>query len=217
VSTGVTDPVSTHLAALARTLRGPAGLRRSMIAETRDGLRDAVAAHEDGGLGPAEAAARAVRDFGAVAEIAPLYQEELTARQGRRTALLLAVAYPGLMLGWGLLWKGGIGWTGPAVPLVSALARMQDVASWAVGLAALAAAGLGFRRRPPRGLVAAVAGIGAAGTVVCGGAAVVMIVGSGLTDSAVTDPVALIAYGISAAALVVTSCSVARTVRVLRA
>lgn len=214
-----TDPVADHVHALGRALRGPTRLRRSMLAETRDGLRDAAAAHEDGGLPTAEAAARAVRDFGPVREIAPLYQDELAARQGRRTAALLAVSYPGLMLGWSLLWKGGIGWSGPSIPLISELAVLQDVVSWVVGIAALAALLLTFRRRPQRTTALAIGAIGLAGTVLCGGAAAVMILGSGRADSLVviTDPVAPIAYGVSAAVLVVTLWSVTRTLRSARA
>ena len=169
------DVVAEHVAELERRLRGPSRLRRSMVAETRDGLRDAAAAHEDGGLTPSEAAARAVRDFGAVREIAPLYQDELTARQGRRTALLLAVAYPGLSVGWSLLWQSGKGWSDPPGQLVSALARMQDVVSAGVGIAALVALVLTFRRAAPRGLATMIGAIGGVGIVLCGGAAGVMI------------------------------------------
>ncbi len=213
------DPIAAHVDALARALRGPSTLRRSIVDETCDGLRDAAAAHEQGGLPARDAAARAVRDFGAVEEIAPLYQDELAARQGRRTALLLVVAYPGLMLGWSLLWKGGIGWSGPAVPLISALAQVQGVASWCVGIAALVALVRSFCRDTARGPALAACAIGLAGTVVCGGAAAVMILGSGPADSAVlvTDPVAPVAYGVSAAVLVITVRSVVRTVRAARA
>jgi hypothetical protein len=203
-----TDAVTEHMAELGRRLRGPARLRRSILAETRDGLRDAAAAHEDGGLAPAAAASRAVRDFGAVGEIAPLYQDELTARQGRRTAVLLAVTYPGLALGWSLLAQGGGGWTRPPTPLVAVLARLQDAVSWGVGIAALVALALTFRRRPPRRLAAAIAALGAAGTVLCGGSAAVMVAGNGRPD-----PLSVVAYGISAAALVITVWSAARTLR----
>ena len=207
------DPVADHVHALGRALRGPSRLRRSMLAETRDGLRDATAAHEEGGLPTAEAAARAVRDFGPVREIAPLYQDELAARQGRRTAVLLAVSYPGLMVGWSLLWEGGIGWSGPSIPLVSALAVLQDVVSWVVGIAALAALMATFRRRSPRRTAMAVGTIGVVGTALCGGAAAVMILGSGRAGS----PALVTGYGVSAAVLVVTLWSVTRTLRAARA
>lgn len=95
----IQDPVDRHLAELERTLRGPARVRRSMLREARDGLHDAVAAHRTDGLAPQEAAVRAVREFGSVREIAPLYQHELVARQSRWAALLLLVAFPGMTFG----------------------------------------------------------------------------------------------------------------------
>lgn len=59
----MTDLVDAHVDALGRELRGPARLRRDMLAEVRAGLRDAAERGD-----PAEA----IREFGSVAELAPL-------------------------------------------------------------------------------------------------------------------------------------------------
>lgn len=212
-----TDLLDTHVDDLARRLRGPGRLRRSMLAETRDGLHDAAAAYRDAGLPVTDAAARAVADFGTVADLAPLFQQELTARQGRRTALVLAVVFPVVVLSWDLLWKGGIGWTGPSVPLITWLAHLQDVVSWSMGALGLALLALSFHRGvPPRHIALTAGAVGAVGAALAGGAAVLMIFGFGPGNSelAVTDPVAPVAYGFSAVALLVVVGSVVRTVRV---
>lgn len=209
-----TDMVDTHVAELARTLRGPGRVRRSMLAETRDGLHDAAAAYRDAGLPAEDAAARAVSDFGTVAELAPLYQDELTARQGRRAALVLAIVFPAVVLGWDLLWKDGIGWRGPSIPTITWLAHLQEVVSWSIGALAAAVLALTFRRGiAPRHLAVAAGVIGTVGALLAGGAAVVMIFGFDRSNSEVflIDPVAPVAYGCSAAALVVISWTVIRT------
>ncbi|TWF78658.1 hypothetical protein FHX44_114581 [Pseudonocardia hierapolitana] len=173
--TAVFDPVSAHVAELDHALRGPAAVKRSMIAEVRDGLADAVADHRDRGLDPERAAAAAVREFGSVREVAPLLQEELTARQGRRTALLLLLSFPALLLIWDVLWKSGHGWSVPPTPTVSVLARAVDVLTVLIAAAALALLLATFRGRPlPRwvtGLTGLVAALGVAG---CGGMSLVM-------------------------------------------
>jgi hypothetical protein len=173
--TAVFDPVSAHVAELDHALRGPAAVKRSMIAEVRDGLADAVADHRDRGLDPERAAAAAVREFGSVREVAPLLQEELTARQGRRTAFLLLLSFPAMLLAWDLLWKTGRGWSAPPTPTVSTLARAVDVLTVLIAAAALALLLATFRGRPlPRwvtGLTGLVAALGVAG---CGGMSVAM-------------------------------------------
>jgi hypothetical protein len=173
--TAVFDPVAAHVAELDRALRGPAAVKRSMIAEVRDGLADAVADHRDRGLDPERAAAAAVREFGSVREVAPLLQEELTARQGRRTALLLLLSFPAMLLAWDLLWKTGHGWSAPPTPMVSTLARAVDVLTVLIAATALALLLATFRGRPlPRwvtGLTGLVAALGVAG---CGGMSVAM-------------------------------------------
>jgi hypothetical protein len=210
------DPVARHVAELALALRGPARVRRSMLAETRDGLHDAAAAYREGGL-PVEQAARcAVRDFGSVGEIAPLYQEELLARQSRWAALQLTVVFPAMVLAWDLLWRSGLGWKGPSVPLVSVLARLQDVASWGVAAVALGLLLCTFHRGfAPRRLAWGAGMLGAIGVLVCGGSAVVMALSSGVAEPGylVTGPVPAVAYGCSATVLVLVARSVVRTLR----
>jgi hypothetical protein len=169
IEPGAVDPVAAHVAALERALHGPARARRSMIDEIRDGLRDAEAAHRAEGVDPHRAAAQAVRDFGAVHEIAPLMQEELTARQARWAALLLAAAFPALVEGWDLLWVVTGDWKpAPTPPVVLALAGTQDTVSYGIAVAALVLLAATFRRVvTPRWITAAVGLMGALGAVAC--------------------------------------------------
>jgi hypothetical protein len=83
--------IDAYVADLGRTLRGPRRAKADLLREARDGLCDAAAAHMDAGLDADAAQRRAVADFGAVPEIAPHYQAELAAAQGRRTALLICL------------------------------------------------------------------------------------------------------------------------------
>ncbi|WP_214103000.1 permease prefix domain 1-containing protein [Acrocarpospora catenulata] len=131
----VTDSVDEYADSLRRALRGPGRLKRDMVAEVRDGLRDAADAYRAEGLGPREAERRAVAEFGSVAEIAPEFQRELTAGQGRRTALLLFLTVPAVAVLWTVIWKffpaGPVsvhpGWYGP-------VARAVDLIQLATGL-----------------------------------------------------------------------------------
>lgn len=198
----VTDPVDRHLAELERRLSGPSRTRRSMLREARDGLVDAVAAHRRCGLDAHEAAAKAVRDFGSVREIAPLYQDELVARQGRWAALLLLVVFPGLTLGWGMLWRLGVRWESePASNLVVALARLQDTASAVVAVVALVLLAVTFRRAAPARQVAVLVSLtGVVGAVVCGGTGLVMNLANGSAGRELVEanPYAVPAFGCSA-------------------
>jgi hypothetical protein len=185
-------------------------MRRSMLAEARDGLRDAA---EAGGC-----AARAVREFGTVAELAPQYQAELTAAQGRRTAVLVAVLFPVLLIGWNVLWTHGVAWTSPAPPppLVTAMAGTQDVASAVVAALALAVLVATLRRRADPRLLAVGAGVvGLAGALFCGGAAVVMNVANGPATMAMleTNPLAAPAMLLSGLALVAVLVTAGRALR----
>ncbi|MFD0905748.1 permease prefix domain 1-containing protein, partial [Actinomadura sediminis] len=99
--------IDAHVAALAAALHGPARTKARMLTEVRDGLTDAADALAATGL-PADAAARrAVRDFGAVADVAPEFQRELTIAQARRTALAAALSAPVLLLCWRLAGTDG--------------------------------------------------------------------------------------------------------------
>jgi hypothetical protein len=173
--TATTDPVGAHVAELDRALHGPAAMKRSMIAEVRDGLADAVSRHRDRGLDPQHAAAEAVREFGPVREVAPLLQEELTARQGRRTAQLIVVTFPALLLAWDALWMTGNAWVSPASPTVALLARAVDVLTVLITAAALVLLLTTFRSGPlPRWVTSLTGLVAAVGVAGCGGMSLVM-------------------------------------------
>jgi hypothetical protein len=102
--------IERYVDGLARALRGPRRLRADLIAEARHSLLDAADAHLDAGMRPADAAQRAVDEFGTYAEILPGYQAELAVAQGRRTALWMCTALPVMHLLAPLMW-----WQGPWV------------------------------------------------------------------------------------------------------
>jgi hypothetical protein len=173
--TSATDPVTAHVAELDRLLHGPGTMKRSMINEVRHGLHDAAAACRASGLDPEQAAVVAVQDFGEVREIAALMQAELTARQGRRTAQLLVVTFPAMLLAWDVLWKAGAGWSTPPPAAVAVLARAVDILTVLITAAALALLLATFRGRPLSGRVTWLTGLVAAlGVLGCGGLSVVM-------------------------------------------
>ncbi|OLT11070.1 hypothetical protein BJF78_27835 [Pseudonocardia sp. CNS-139] len=194
-------PVGQHVAALERALHGPGRVRRSMVREVRDGLDDAVDAYCRGGLDPDAAAAQAVRDFGPVHEIAPQMQEELAARQGRRTAALVMVAFPGLVIAWDVVWRSGTAWhPGEIAPVSLVMARLEDVTAIVGGLAGLVLVVAGFLRLVPQRLVTALAGLLAGvGGLVCAGAAVLMNVASPTSSASLvaTNPLVLPAFVVS--------------------
>lgn len=213
----VADPVAAHVAALERALRGPARTRRSMVAEMRHGLQDAVAAYQEGGLEPHRAAAAAVRDFGAVHEVAPLLQEELTACQARWTSALLAVAFPGMLLGWDLVWSSGVAQVeAPASPLVGMLARLMDAQSILVALAAVLLMIATSRGGTSSRRLSRLAGLtGVAGMVGVMVTSVLLHV-AGASDAGVaasTTPYALLAYALTAAVLAAVTRSCVRSLR----
>jgi hypothetical protein len=221
VSTRPADPVAAHVAALERVLRGPTALRRDVLAEVRDGLEDAAQAHRTSGAGAEQAATRAVAEFGPVAELAPLYQAELTTAQVRRTALVAVLLFPALLLGWDLLKHSGLAWpaAGPVPAAVPVLARVQDVLSATTAGLALAVLLATLRRRArPRLLAAVAAGVALGGTVLCVGTAVVMNVANGPAAVAMLtgSPAAVLAAAASAVAAAAVSASALRTLRLAR-
>ncbi|MBO3751382.1 hypothetical protein J5X84_35360 [Streptosporangiaceae bacterium NEAU-GS5] len=150
--------IDGYVAALRRALRGPVRARRDLVAEARDSLCDAAEAYELDGLGRAAAERRAVEEFGPIAEIAPGYQEELAACQGRRLAVLLFVSVPLTAILWSAVWKAF-----PMTPVIDAvkppwfglIARAVDYLQLATGVVG-AAALLTYRKaRPPRWLARA--------------------------------------------------------------
>jgi hypothetical protein len=151
--------IDSYLGALGARLRGPARLKADLLAEARDGLRDAARVHLDAGLDPAAAQLRAVRDFGDLGVVAPAFQAELSAADGRRTALLIL-----LVLGpQPLLWNvadavSGTGAPAPAYPVVDALLGWFGGAALVLALGAAAAAGVGARWLRDPGQVARLTG-----------------------------------------------------------
>ncbi|GAA1811197.1 hypothetical protein GCM10009835_33280 [Planosporangium flavigriseum] len=100
--------IDEYVAGLSRRLTGPRRAKVDLLAEVRDGLVDAAEAYADAGLPPSEAVARALADFGDHRQLAADYQAELAAAQGRRTALLVAIVMPVLMLVSRLLWTDSL-------------------------------------------------------------------------------------------------------------
>jgi hypothetical protein len=150
----VSGEIDDYVTGLRRTLKGPVRARRDLVAEARDSLYDAAEAYELDGLDPAEAERRAVGEFGRIDEIAPGYQEELAACQGRRLAVLLFVSVPLTAILWSVIWK-----TFPLTPLIDVVkppwfglvARAVDYLQLATGVAG-AAALVAYRKAPARRL-----------------------------------------------------------------
>lgn len=212
--------VDAFVAELAHAVHGPGRVRRNILREVHDGLTDAAEAHAAGGLDPVAAEEQAVAEFGTVDELAHLYQAELTVRRGRATALFVIVAFPGMVLGWDLVWRAGVGWSsqpGPAeLELVHMLSRIIDTTSLSTAAAVAVMFALTFLRVVPArlltGLVGAAAGLGA---LVTGGLSAVMNVSAGHAVGAalaVPGPT-LVAYAASAAMFVVSLAISARTLR----
>ncbi|NUW34058.1 hypothetical protein HTZ77_21855 [Nonomuraea sp. SMC257] len=97
--------IDDYVADLSRALAGPARPKRDLVVEARDSLADAADALEADGLDRAEAERLAVAEFGEVTEIAPGFQDELTAAAGRRLAALLFLSLPVSVLIWSAVWR----------------------------------------------------------------------------------------------------------------
>jgi hypothetical protein len=141
--------IDGYVAGLAATLRGPRRVRADLVAEARDSLVDAAEAYRGSGLSPAQAESRAVAEFGSYAEVVPDYQAELAVAQGRRTALLIALALPTLQQLAPLMWWRGP-WSnhGAAAPGYFRLAEGFDYLALGGGLlAALVLLGFGWGSR----------------------------------------------------------------------
>ncbi|EHR51260.1 hypothetical protein SacmaDRAFT_3024 [Saccharomonospora marina XMU15] len=137
-------PVGEAVETLRGSLRGPRRAREELVREVADGLHDAVDAYLDAGLNDSDARRRALSDFGDPRLVARQLQVELTAAYGRRTAVRMALAFPGLMLLWDAVWLVGPAATARLVPQVSWLATLVDVLSVGSALGCvLAAIGLG--------------------------------------------------------------------------
>lgn len=96
------SPIEDCLTELDRVLIGRRGAKADLLAEARDGLRDAAEAYRAGGWSETEAQRRAVADFGQVREIAGDYQAELSMHNGVRTLWLLVLGVPAMQTSWEL-------------------------------------------------------------------------------------------------------------------
>jgi hypothetical protein len=187
-------PIDGYLRALDRRLAGPARLKADLLTEARDGLVDAAAAYQENGLAPAEAAGRAVREFGRLPEVAPAYQAELVAVAAQRLALWVGLVP--LLLGSGseLMWRGAP-WLDVPPPagygvLSAGVDRIGSTLAVA-GLAAYAWLLWRARRGRPAGPVAArrVALAGLAGVVGLGLAGItIFTVTAAVAPAALTWP-----------------------------
>lgn len=214
----MTDPVAAHVDALARAVHGPPAARRSVLREVRDGLEDAVDAYRRGGVDAARAAELAVRDFGPVSRLAPLYQDELAAGAGRRTAALVAVGLPGLLLSWNLLLADKPPVGPPASAGFGVLVAVQDVAAVLASVVALALVVLGRGTGSPRRIAVTAAATALVTVAVCGGTAVAMnLTETGHAWARLTGQPATLPVYLASAAMVALLCrSAARTLCALR-
>jgi hypothetical protein len=153
--------IDEYIAGLSRRLAGPRRVKADLLAEARDGLVDAAEAYVDAGLPASAAVVRALADFGEHRQVMADYQAELAAAQGRRTAVLVAVVMPALMLVSRLMWTGSP-WSasGPApvsryLLLASAFNVLQVTAA-IMALLTLLGYGWGSRFLPAARIPAAV-------------------------------------------------------------
>jgi hypothetical protein len=148
------DPIDEYVLALGARLRGPAPLRADLLAEARDGLVDAATAYRADGLPAVEARRLAVRDFGAVGEVAPAYQAELATTAAQRLALRLAVVLVVMVSASSLMWRDAPWADAPAsATAYTVLSATVDRLGMALALGSLAAyawlAWSARRGRPP--------------------------------------------------------------------
>lgn len=133
--------IDSYVRQVEQRLPGARGVRKELLAELRDGLRDAASAHRRSGLDARQAELLAVRESGPADELAAEYRAELVASQGQRTAALIGLSLPVIVLAWTLVWKFGgdtvVAGQWPASPATSMLSRVVDWAAFAGGAAAL--------------------------------------------------------------------------------
>ncbi|MFE9384838.1 permease prefix domain 1-containing protein [Streptomyces sp. NPDC007025] len=127
------DPLLAYTAELHAALPGPAQAASRMVEEIHHGLLDTTDAYVREGVPRTDAAHRAVRDFGPVAELAPECRRELALAQTRHTARAAALCAPLLLACWALVHTA----LGAAAAPLAVLAA----ASALLAVAALAATG----------------------------------------------------------------------------
>ncbi|MFG1920352.1 permease prefix domain 1-containing protein [Cryptosporangium sp. NPDC048952] len=193
---------------LRARLHGPSGVRKELLREVEDGLRDAAEAYEEAGVPAAEAARRAADEFGDPAELAPLYQAELDACQGRRSALLIALAYPTLTLTWDALWRfAGVG-EGVASDESVTVAGLLDLSSYGAAIAAAILIPL-FGRASASWIRRLALGVGGLGWL-----SLLLTVGTSIWLAQANDASGARAMGTSVPAMLVVALTVASTIAV---
>ncbi|MCE6994546.1 permease prefix domain 1-containing protein [Saccharothrix sp. S26] len=172
--------IDEYVTALDRRLRGPDPVKDDLLAEARDSLHDAAAAHRDRGLAEEDAQRRAVAEFGPVTTIAREYQGLLGLAYGTRTLRSVMLVLPLAYVMWELnraFWIGA--WDdfdAPPPDWYLTVARFNDASAWLVAGAAVLALLVGRRLARTRvstvtlarlaGVVAVVAvGVSLLGTV----------------------------------------------------
>ncbi|MFI7244101.1 permease prefix domain 1-containing protein [Streptomyces qinglanensis] len=133
------DPLIAYAAELRAALPGPARAASRMVEEIHHGLLDATDAYVREGMPRTDAARRAVRDFGSVAELAPECRRELALAQTRHTARAAALCAPLLLVCWTL--------ARPALGAGAAPLAVLAAVSTLLAAAALAATGGAPARR----------------------------------------------------------------------
>jgi hypothetical protein len=133
--------IDGYVRQVEQRLPGRYGLRKDLLAELRGGLNDAAAAYRRDGLSAPQAELLAVREAGPADELAAEYRAELVASQGQRTAALIGLTLPAVVLAWTLMWRFGgdamVAGQWPVSPMTFVLARVVDWAAFAGGAAAL--------------------------------------------------------------------------------
>lgn len=90
---------------LRQCLRGPRSANRRLLAEAESGLNDACGAYLAAGMTAAQARARALAEFGSLAQLVPSYQRELDVVDARGMARLSVALAPLFGLFWNVIWE----------------------------------------------------------------------------------------------------------------
>ncbi|ONI86322.1 hypothetical protein ALI22I_25670 [Saccharothrix sp. ALI-22-I] len=169
--------IDDYVTALDRRLRGPEHVKDDLLAEARDSLHDAAAAHRDGGLTEEAAQRRAVAEFGPVTTIAREYQGLLGLAHGARTLRAVMLVIPLTFVMWELNRRFWIGaWNdfdAPPPDWYLAIARFNDTTAWIVAGVAIVALLVG--RRLARTTLSTVTLSRLAGAVAVGAVAVTVL------------------------------------------
>jgi hypothetical protein len=97
--------IEDYITALDRSLSGPARARQRLLAEAHHGLTDAVEAHLATGADTRTASARALSEFGTVAQVRAEFQAELDVAASRHRAMRSVLLVPLITLFWNVTWE----------------------------------------------------------------------------------------------------------------